>query len=169
MPAASMAISSPGSTSRTIVAPMMSSAAVSLATTQPRSRRPSTSGRTPCWSRAAYRVCSSANTSENAPRSRGSSRSADSSTPVSAAVAASSSATRSESVVDWTARRSLRPAPVAPPRAESTSSRSCAVFTRLPLWPSAIPLPAAVVRKVGWAFSQVVEPVVEYRQCPTAR
>jgi hypothetical protein len=51
----------------------------------------------------------------------------------------------------------------------STSSRSCAVFTRLPLWPSAIPLPAAVVRKVGCAFSQVVEPVVEYRQCPTAR
>ena len=22
--------------------------------------------------------------------------------------------------------------------------------------------------KVGWAFSQVLEPVVEYRQCPTA-
>jgi hypothetical protein len=33
--------------------------------------------------------------------------------------------------------------------------------TRLPLWPSAMPLPAAVVRNVGWAFSQVVDPVVE--------
>ncbi len=30
------------------------------------------------------------------------------------------------------------------------------------------PLPMAVLRNVGWAFSQVVEPVVEYRQCPTA-
>ncbi len=161
MPAASMASSSPGSTSRTMVAPTMSSAAVSLATTQPRSSRPSTSGRTPCGSRAAYSVCSSAKTSENAPRSRGSSRSAASSTPVSAAVAASSSVTRSESVVDWTACRSRRPVPLAAPRTASTSSRSSAVFTRLPLWPSAIPLPAAVVRKVGWAFSQVVEPVVE--------
>ena len=45
---------------------------------------------------------------------------------------------------------------------------SSAVFTRLPLWPSAMPVPAAVVRKIGWAFSQVVDPVVEYRQCPTA-
>ena len=53
MPSASMASSSPGSTSRTKDAPTMSSAAVSLAITQPRSRRPSTSGRTPCGSRAA--------------------------------------------------------------------------------------------------------------------
>ena len=50
----------------------MSSAAVSLATAQPRSSRPSTSGRKPCGSRAAYRVCSSMKTSENAPRTRGS-------------------------------------------------------------------------------------------------
>jgi hypothetical protein len=48
-----MAISSPGSISRTKDAPTMSSAAVSLATTQPRSSRPSTSGRKPCGSRAA--------------------------------------------------------------------------------------------------------------------
>ena len=52
-PSSSIAISSPGSTSRTTLAPTMSSAAVSLATTQPRSSRPSTSGRTPCGSRAA--------------------------------------------------------------------------------------------------------------------
>ena len=55
-PSASMASSSPGSTSRTNEAPTMSSAAVSEATTQPRSSRPSTSGWTPCGSRAAYRV-----------------------------------------------------------------------------------------------------------------
>ena len=42
-----------------------------------------------------------------------------------------------------------------------TSSRSSAVLTRLPLCPRAMPLPVAVVRNVGWAFSQVVEPVVE--------
>jgi hypothetical protein len=152
MPSASMASSSPGSTSRTNDPPTMSSAAVSLAITQPRSSRPRTRGRTPCGSRAAYRVASSANTSEYAPRSRGRSRIAASSTPMSAAVAASSSVTRSESV--------LAPMPLRWPSL-ATSSRSSAVLTRLPLWPSAMPLPAAVVRNVGWAFSQVVDPVVE--------
>src|SRR5215469_2826643 len=67
-----MAIISPGSISRTNVAPTMSSAAVSLATTQPLVSRPSTSGRNPCGSRAAYSVCSSMKTSENAPRTSGS-------------------------------------------------------------------------------------------------
>ncbi|SLJ83143.1 Uncharacterised protein [Mycobacteroides abscessus subsp. abscessus] len=47
----------------------------------------------------------------------------------------------------------------------SPSSRarpaSSAVLTRLPLWPSARPEPTAVVRKIGWAFSQVTPPVVE--------
>ena len=55
--------------------------------------------------------------------------------------------------------RPPRPSPLA--ASAATSSRSSAVLTRLPLWPSAIPLPVAVVRNVGWAFSQVVEPVVE--------
>ena len=72
---------------------------------------------------------------------------------MSAAVAASSSVTRSESVV--------APMPAAVVAHAATSSRSSAVLTRLPLCPSATPLPAAVVRNVGWAFSQVVEPVVE--------
>src|SRR5205807_1139059 len=71
-PCSSMHSSSPGSTSRTTLAPTMSRAAVSDATTQPRSSRPSTSGRTPCGSRAAYTVVSSMKTSENAPRSLGS-------------------------------------------------------------------------------------------------
>jgi len=142
----------------------MSSAAVSLASTQPRSSRPSTSGRTPYGSRAANSVCSSAKTSENAPRTRGSSRTAASSRPMSAAVAASSSVIRSESVVE-----AARPFCMGLPASLAASSRSSAVFTRLPLWPSTRPLPVSVVRNVGWAFSQVVEPVVEYRVCPTAR
>ena len=53
-PPSSMAMSSPGSTSRMNDAPTMSSAAVSEATTQPRSSRPMTSGRMPWGSRAAY-------------------------------------------------------------------------------------------------------------------
>ena len=44
-PDASIEMSSPGSTSRTKVAPHRSRAAVSEATTQPEARRPSTSGR----------------------------------------------------------------------------------------------------------------------------
>ena len=74
--------------------------------------------------------------------------------PMSAAVAASSSVSRSESVV--------APLRVRDGRAlRARSSRSSAVLTRLPLWPSDEPLPVAVVRNVGCAFSQVVEPVVE--------
>ena len=46
-------------------------------------------------------------------------------------------------------------------RPRRASSASSAVLTRLPLWPSARPVPVGVVRKLGWAFSQVVEPVVE--------
>jgi hypothetical protein len=77
--------------------------------------------------------------------------------PASAACAASSSVTRSESVV---AARAPRP-PTPEPRSWATSSRNSAELTRLPLWPRAMPLPAAVVRNVGWAFSQVTDPVVE--------
>ena len=76
---------------------------------------------------------------------------------MSAAEAASSSQTRSESVLACTSPRRVR----VPLRSAETSSRSSAVLTRLPLWPSASPLPVAVVRNVGCAFSQVVEPVVE--------
>ncbi len=62
---------------------------------------------------------------------------------------------RSESEVAALGRLSLtRPAA----RVRLASS---AVLTRLPLWPSAMPVPAVVVRKMGCAFSHVVEPVVE--------
>ena len=45
--------------------------------------------------------------------------------------------------------------------ASRARAASSVVLTRLPLWPSATPVPAAVLRNTGWAFSQVVEPVVE--------
>lgn len=157
-----MAISSPGSTSRTNDAPTMSRPAVSLETTQPRSRRPSTSGCTPCGSRAAYSVFSSANTRQKAPLSVGSNSIAAPSMPLSAAFAASSPQIRSESLDE----------PVSPAcglsPAAMVRSRSSAVLTRLPLCAKDRPLPVSVVRKIGCAFSQMVAPVVEYRQWPTA-
>lgn len=61
----------------------------------------------------------------------------------------------SESVVAGAgARLAISPAS----RARAASS---AVLTRFPLCPKATPVPAAVLRNTGWAFSQVVSPVVE--------
>ena len=66
--------------------------------------------------------------------------------------AAISAVTRSESVV-------AANAPGTP--ASAALLASSAVLTRLPLWHSARPVPAAVVRNVGCAFSHVEAPVVE--------
>jgi hypothetical protein len=93
-----------------------------------------------------------------APRSWGSTRIAASSMERSGC-AAISEVTRSESVV-------AVKTPVTPASAAVTASS--AVFTRLPLWQRARPVPADVVRKVGWAFSHVLAPVVLYRVWPTA-
>ena len=140
----------------------MSSAAVSDATTQPRSSRPRHSGRTPHGSRAAYKVFSSMNVRQNAPRTVGNSCSAACSRLESAAPYASNAPSTSESVLAAPGALEL----ISPAsRARVTSS---ALLTRLPLCPNATPVPAAVVRKTGWAFSQVGWPLVEYRQCPTA-
>ncbi len=95
----------------------------------------------------------------NAPRRVGSTCIAAASTERSR-WAAMSAVTMSESVV-------AEKAPVTPSSAARLASS--AVFTRLPLWHSAMPVPPPVVRKVGCAFSQVEAPVVEYRVCPTAR
>ena len=46
------------------------------------------------------------------------------------------------------------------PGSSATIAASSAVLTRLPLWPRASE-PCTVARKVGWAFSQTEEPVVE--------
>ena len=133
----------------------MSSAAVSEATTQPRSSRPRDSGRTPNGSRAAYSVFSSMKVRQNAPRTVGSSSRAACSSVASAAPWASSAPRMSESVVAGAAPR----VPIKP--SSLARAASSAVLTRLPLWPSATPVPAAVFRNTGCAFSQVVEPVVE--------
>ena len=74
---------------------------------------------------------------------------------VSAAPPASSAPRMSESVVAapgalWLIKPALR-----------ARLASSVVLTRFPLWPSATPVPAAVLRNTGWAFSHVVEPVVE--------
>ena len=59
----------------------------------------------------------------------------------------------SESVVDFDEP--------ALPRSLLAASDNSAVFTRLPLCPSANPEPTEVVANVGWAFSQLPDPVVE--------
>ena len=104
-------------------------------------------------SRAAKMVRSSIITNENAPWSLGSTRIAASSSP-SPLSRASIEVTRSESVV----ARLFHPA----------SSASAAVFTRFPLWPSAMDRAPSVLND-GCALSQVVEPVVEYRLWPIPR
>jgi hypothetical protein len=107
------------------------------------------------------------NTSENAPRSRGRMSSALASIERSGCDA-SNVVTRSVSDVD---RIGAAPLSGSSPRSESSSSTMAAsseVLVRLPLWPSAME-PVAVARNVGWAFSQTLAPVVEYRQWPIDR
>ena len=86
-----------------------------------------------------------------APRSWGSTSIAAASTERSGS-AAISAVIRSESFV-------ATKTPATPASAALTASS--AVLTRLPLWHSARPVPASVVRNVGWAFSHVEAPVVE--------
>lgn len=136
----------------------MSRAAVSLATTQPRSSRPSTSGWMPSGSRAAYSVVESMNTRQKAPRSFGSTSIAEASIDWSGWLA-SRAVTRWVSDVASSGRLSNAISPLAVSDS-STSRVSSPVFTRLPLCASAT-LPVAVDRKVGCAFSHTDEPVVE--------
>ena len=134
----------------------MSSAAVSEATTQPRSSRPSDSGRTPYGSRAAYRVFSSMKVRQNAPRTVGQQFEGG---LFEGGVGGTVGQQRAEDVGVGGGGDGAAVCPSSPSsRARAASS---AVLTRLPLWPSATPVPAAVLRNTGCAFSQVVEPVVE--------
>lgn len=75
--------------------------------------------------------------------------------PSSSTWAARSAVSRSVSLV--AATRVVRPSCLG---RSATISASCAVLTRLPLWPSAME-PCAVARNVGWAFSHTEAPVVE--------
>ena len=146
-PVSSTQMSSPGATSRTRSAPMMSSAQDSLATQYLPSRQPRTSGRRPAGSRKATSVSFVMRTVEKAPCRRGSTSDAASSM-CSASWEASSAAMISESDVE---------------RKETPSSRSSAcsstALMRLPLWPSASSRRSE--RCTGWALSQPLEPVVE--------
>jgi hypothetical protein len=94
-------------------------------------------------------------TSENAPSRRGMVRTMASSRDRSASRASSSAITS----VSLLGRRPAAPDPSVPSWA-SDSART-AVLVRLPLWARAIPPPAALVLKAGWAFSQRDPPVVE--------
>ena len=69
-PPALMTTISPGSTSRRNSAPMISSAQVSLESTQPSPSRPITSGRTPSASRTPISLVRVMATIENAPSTR---------------------------------------------------------------------------------------------------
>ena len=87
----------------------------------------------------------------NAPRSCGSTFIAAASTERSGS-AAIRAVIRSESFVATNA-------PATP--SSAAFEASSAVLTRFPLWQRARPVPASVVRNVGWAFSHVDAPVVE--------
>ena len=95
------------------------------------------------------------NVRQNAPRTVGSSSSAACSRVESAAPWASSAPRMSESVVAGAGQR----VPISP--ASRARVARAAVLTRFPLCPNATPVPAAVLRNTGWAFSHVVSPVVE--------
>ena len=123
-------------------------AVVGVAVRRVRGRRPRTSGRKPNGSRTPITRRSSRITRLYAPRTRG--RTRRSASTVSAAGSSASSAVSSSVSVE--AGRRARP-----PRSCSSRSR---VLTRLPLWPIASAR-RGPSRYVGWAFSQMVEPVVE--------
>ena len=141
---------------------MMSSAADSLASTQPPpSMRPSTSGQKPCGSRTPITRLSSISTNENPPCSRGStcssasSRSRPSERGSSGQARAISSATSAESVVE---SNSVSAAVI--PGSMPSDAASSAVFVRLPLWPSENPA-SPTERYTGCAFCHDDDPVVE--------
>ncbi len=145
----------------------MSRAAVSLATTQPPWSWPSTSGRKPCGSRAAYRVCSSMKTSEYAPWASGRTAAAASATPIGSPAGPSWSWSRTNRAVS-TSVSDVAAIPPLPRPASSSRAASSRVLIRFPLCPRAR-LVAGVERNVGCALAQTEAPVVEYRQCPMAR
>ena len=127
---------------------------VSLASTQPPSVRPSTSGRKPLRSRTPNRCASSISTSENAPARRGQHLLAARARGRGRRSAASSSYSRASS----SPISSL--SEVSTPGSMPSSPASSSVLVRLPLWPSAKPA-SATDRYTGCALRHVLEPVVE--------
>ncbi len=159
-PSASIASSSPGSMSQTKDAPTMSSAAVSEATTHPRSRRPATAA-APVRVPARIQGVLIHEGEQKAPRTVGDSFNAACSKLESAAPWASSAPSMSESVVAAPGARVI----IGP---ASRAGREFRAVDQVAVCPNATPVPAAMFRKTGCA-SQVVWPVVESRVCRGAR
>ena len=140
-------MASPGLTSRTSSAPMMSNAQLSDATHQWSPSLPRASGRTPWGSRNATTARFVITTVEYAPSSRGITAATAFSMGL-ASLVERSAAMISESEV---------------PRKERPSARSslwrATALVRLPLWASATSRPSS--RQTGWLFSQEPPPVVE--------
>ncbi len=142
---------SPGSTSRTKVAPTMSRAGDSEASTQPSGSavRPRHRGRKPWGSRTPMSRWPSVRTRAKAPSASGSTlRRAVSRVAPPAMAWASSSASASLSLL------------TVPGSMHAFSARA-AVLVRLPLWPRANWPPSGRLRCTGWALAHVEDPVVE--------
>ena len=148
MPAALTTSTSPGSTSRTYVAPMRSSAQVSEHTTTASPRRPSASGRNPCGSLTAIIRSRVRRISENAPCACDTESTTAAST-FGAFDRAYRCSTTSVSLFDWK---------IDPWR--TSSSRNSPALTRLPLWQIAI-WPCAQSMRIGCAFDSLLSPAVE--------
>jgi len=146
--------SSPGCTSSTKLAPMMSRPQDSLLTTHwPRSaspRRPNTSGRMPCPSRRAKQPSGVPITRLKAPRQRAAAARIAAFHPIPPSTpCCRAKAINSESVVE-----------VNSPARWAREKRSSAAFTRLPLWARAKG-PSRVISTTGWALHTLLLPVVE--------
>ena len=155
MPSRSNATISPGRTSRTSLAPTMSSAQVSDATTHASPTRPMTRGRQPRGSRAASNVPFKSTSRLKAPSARDRASASWSSGAI-ADVRASRCTSTSESIVEV--------------KIEPRSSSSClssVALTRFPLWASAMCVPRKRA-STGCAFSMVEVPAVLYRVWPMA-
>ncbi len=150
-PAAVAITISPGSTSRTNSAPMMSSAHVSEASTQPSPTRPSISGRTPSGSRTPISLERVMATTEKAPSTRRS-----------ASFIRSGIVFWIERAIRWMMHSVSEPDWKIEPWAIS-SPRSASALVRLPLWAMAQP-PMANSAKSG-CTSRIwvgpLEPAVE--------
>jgi hypothetical protein len=141
---------SPGSTSRTNSAPMMSSAQVSEASTQPSPIRPSISGRTPSASRTPISLVRVMATIEKAPSTRRS-----------ASFIRSGMVFWIERAIRWMMHSVSEPDWKIEPR-PINSSRRLSALVRLPLWAMAQP-PMANSAKSGCTSRSAAdfEPAVE--------
>ena len=159
MPPFSITTSSPGSSSRRRSASIRSNEVVSEDSTYAFLSRPITSGRNPFGSRApisfALWPSEASITSEYAPRTR-----------LSAATSLATTSGSRAFAIRWTITSVSLDVWKIEPEA-SSSARSSAALTRLPLWAIAI-APPAYSNRNGWALRMSEVPAVEYRTWPIA-